>query len=253
MICSGGLATYCADAQATADLLRTHDVVVVAGNVEERLSVGVKHCGCGFNEGSACDVLASSRYDHAGHTIYKETNCWMGSLPHIATFTMSRAHLAVAHGGVTQTNRSIFPATPDEDLRRELQLSGTDGVIAEHSKKRHSRQVDSQLWHNAGAISMPANDRTLRLWYSVVTPGSDSIYIKIQALDFNWRGAVAKIRAAGLSLACADALEIGLWPRDKIISSDDQAQPGRPLTESALKWSTRGVMPKPKSQRIAAP
>ena len=170
----------------------------------------------------------------------------MGSLPHIATFTMSRAHLAVAHGGVTQTNRSIFPATPDEDLRRELQLSGTDGVIAEHSEIRHSRQVDSQLWHNAGATGMPANDGTPRLWYSVVTPSSDSIYIEIQALAFNWRGAVAKIRAAGLPLACADALESRVMAQGQnCMPSEDRAQRGRPLAESALKWSTRGVTPKP--------
>lgn len=177
----------------------------------------------------------------------------MGSLPHSATFTMSGAHLAVIHGGVTQTNKFIFSATPDKDLHRELQLSRTYGVIAEHSEIPHSRQVDSRLWHNARAIGMPENDETPRLWYSVVTPGSYSIYIEIQAQDFNWRGAVAKIRAAGLSLACADALESGLWPGDKIISSNDRAQPGRPLAETALQWSTRGVMPKPKSQRIAAP
>jgi hypothetical protein len=158
----------------------------------------------------------------------------MESLPHTATFTMSGAHLAVIHGGVTQTNKFIFPATPDEDLHRELQLSRIDGVIAEHSEIPHSRQVDSQLWHNARAIGMPENDETPRLWNSVVTPGSDSIDIEIQALDFTWRGAVAKIRTAGLPLACADSLETGLWPSNKIVPSGDRAQLERPLAESVL-------------------
>ena len=100
---------------------------------------------------------------------------------------------------------------------------------------------------------MPANDGTPRVWYSVATPGSDSICIEIQALEYNWRGAVAKIRAAGLPFAYADELETGLWPSDEIAPPDDQAQRGRPLAESAVQWSTRGVMPKPKLQRIAAP
>jgi hypothetical protein len=176
----------------------------------------------------------SSRHAHAGRTIDKETKRWMGSLPHIATFTMSGAHRAVAHSGVTQTDKFIFPATPDEDLRRELKLSGTGGVIAKHSEIRHSRQVDNQLWHNAGATGIPTNDGTPRLWYSVVTLSSDSINIEIQALAFNWRSAMAKIRAAGLPLACADALETGLWPSDKILPSEDRAQRERPLAESVL-------------------
>ena len=133
----------------------------------------------------------------------------MGSLPHSATFTMSGAHLAVIHGGVTQTNKFIFSATPDKDLHRELQLSRTYGVIAEHSEIPHSRQVDSRLWHNARAIGMPENDETPRLWNSVVTPGSDSIYIEIQALDFTWRGAVAK-RELGHAASAEGRLSDGL-------------------------------------------
>lgn len=34
MICTGDIAAYCADAQTTTDLLRTHGLVMVAGNVE---------------------------------------------------------------------------------------------------------------------------------------------------------------------------------------------------------------------------
>jgi len=128
MICTGDIAAYCFDAQTTTDLLRTHGLVIVARSVEESLSAGFGNCGCEFNEGSACDVLASSWYAHADPTIDKVTKRWMGSLPHTATFTMFGAHLAV-YGGVTQTNKFIFPTTADEDLRRELQLSGTDGVI----------------------------------------------------------------------------------------------------------------------------
>jgi hypothetical protein len=104
----------------------------------------------------------------------------MESLPHTATFTMSGAHLAVIHGGVTQTNKFIFPATPDEDLHRELQLSRIDGVIAEHSEIPHSRQVDSQLWHNARAIGMPENDETPRLWNSVVPPALTLFILKFR-------------------------------------------------------------------------
>jgi predicted phosphodiesterase len=253
MICTGDLAAYCADAQATADLLRERGVVVVAGNVEESLSAGVGNCGCGFNEGSACDVLASSWYAHADRTIDYDTKHWMGSLPNIATFTMSGARIAVVHGGVAQTNKFIFPATPDEILRHELRVSGADGVIAGHSGIPFTRLIDGQIWHNAGAIGMPANDGTPHVWYSVVTPDADSISFEIRALDYDWRGAVAKMRAAGLPLAYADALETGMWPSDDIAPPDDRAQRGRPLAESVLQWSIEGLTREPMNQRIAAP
>lgn len=237
MICTGDLVAYCADAQATVDLVRARGVHVVAGNVEESLGVEATDCGCGFDEGSACDVLAASWYAYAARTLDGETKRWMRALPHAVTFAMSGARLAVVHGGVSQTNRFVFPATPDDDLRGELRKSGADGVIAGHSGIPFTRLVDGQLWHNAGALGIPANDGTRRVWYSIVTPGPKDIAIESRALDYDWRRAAAKIRTAGLPIAYADAVETGFWPGDDVAPPADRARRGHPIAESTLRWS----------------
>lgn len=257
MICTGDLAAYCADAQATIDLIRARGAAVVAGNVEDSLGADSSDCGCGFNEGSACDVLAASWYAYASRTIDGDTKRWMRDLPRSVTFTMSGARIAVVHGGVDQTNKFIFPATPVDDVRGELMRSGADGVIAGHSGIPFSRGVDGRLWHNAGAVGMPANDGTPRVWYSVltpgVTPGPNSILIESRALTYNWRAAASKTRTAGLPIAYANALETGLWPSDDIAPPPDRARRGQAIAESTLNWSTLAAPRATTSERIAAP
>ncbi len=65
MLCSGDLVAYCADPQATADLIRAASIPVVMGNCEESLGEDAEDCGCGFTPGSSCDMLSVQRYRYA--------------------------------------------------------------------------------------------------------------------------------------------------------------------------------------------
>src|SRR3546814_2069829 len=41
--------------------------------------------------------------------------------------------------------------------------------------------VDGRLWHNAGAIGLPANDGTPRVWYSILGPAPGGLHIEHHA------------------------------------------------------------------------
>ena len=58
-ICTGDTVAYCADPGETVALLREAGIVVVMGNCEESLATGAIDCGCGYAEGSQCDVLSA--------------------------------------------------------------------------------------------------------------------------------------------------------------------------------------------------
>ena len=65
VICTGDVVAYAADAAATTDAIMDWGVPVVMGNCEESFGNEQDDCGCGFDEGTACDVLSRQWYAYA--------------------------------------------------------------------------------------------------------------------------------------------------------------------------------------------
>lgn len=236
MICTGDTVAYCADPAATVALLRDAGVAVVMGNVEEALAARSDACGCGFAEGSACDALAGRWYAHCDAEIDDEARRWMAALPRAIRFRLGGRRLLVVHGAPSRINRYIFPSTPEATLIDEIDRADADGVIGGHSGIPFTRIVDGRLWHNAGAVGLPANDGTPRVWFSVLSPIPDGIVIETRALDYDFRAAAAAMRRRGLPAGYADALETGLWPSLDVLPAAERAETGRPLASSRVAW-----------------
>src|SRR5205085_3979920 len=168
VVCTGDIVAYAADAVATTAAVREAGVWAVMGNCEESLAAGAEDCACGYAEGSACDRLASEWYAHAHRTLDAQSRSWMGALPRRFTIEIGGRRLAVIHGGVRQINRFVFASTPEPVKRREIAGLAEDGVIAGHCGIPFTEVVAGKLWHNAGAIGMPANDGTPRVWFSLL-------------------------------------------------------------------------------------
>src|SRR6516225_7975614 len=60
----------------------------------------------------------------------------------------------------------------------ELVKTGADAIIAGHCGLPFTQKVAHRLWHNAGAIGLPANDGTPRTWYSVLSIAHGNIIIE---------------------------------------------------------------------------
>lgn len=236
MICTGDLAAYAADPQAVTDRLRDAGVPVVMGNVEEALAEAAADCRCGFAEGSLCDALAAAWYRHADAALDAETKRWMADLPRRIDFTLAGRRIAVVHGGVRQINRFIFPATPAGEKLSELTDAGSDAVIGGHSGLPFTDRLGDRLWHNAGAIGLPANDGTPRVWYSLLFPSAAGVTVSIRALSYDYEAAAARIRAAGLPEAYATALVTGLWPADDVMPDADRDRRGQAIAPTEILW-----------------
>jgi predicted phosphodiesterase len=237
VICTGDVVAYGADAAACCDLIMASGIWVIAGNCEENLAAGALDCGCGFEEGTACDLLSRAWYAHANREVTAAHRAWMAGLPYRLMIRLPDGRrLAVLHGGARDISRFIFASAEHKDLADEIAATGCDGVIAGHCGIPFVRQVGQGVWINAGAVGMPADDGTPRIWFAVLTPGEAGLGVEILPLQYDHAAAAAAMRAVGLPEGYAAALGSGLWPSCDVLPPAERARRGQKLPPVGLVW-----------------
>ncbi|MEM8743267.1 MAG: metallophosphoesterase family protein, partial [Pseudomonadota bacterium] len=226
---TGDVIAYCADAAATAELLRARGAPAIQGNVEESLAASLPDCGCGFNEGSVCDKLAAEWFAYADAHTGTELRRWMGQLPHHLTFELAGLRIRAVHGSVQEVNRFLFASQPDSVFDAEFAHAGADIVVAGHSGIPFTRRVGGRVWHNSGSVGLPANDGTPRVWFSVLTPEDGGIRIEHHAFDYDHELTKSKMLAAGVCTEYAETLSSGLWPSLDVLPDMERRATGEPL------------------------
>ncbi len=236
MVCTGDAVAYCAAPAETLDLLMGEGIPTVMGNCEESLAAGAVDCGCGFAEGTECDLLSRGWFAHASRSVSGRHRAWMGALPRRLVLQIAGRRLAVVHGGARSINRFVFASEPASELAAEIAATGCDGVVAGHCGLPFTRTVGGALWHNPGAVGMPANDGTPRTWFSLLVPRDGRLEVEHRALRYGHDRAAAAMRAAGLAEGYASALGSGVWPSWDVLPDAERSETGRPLAPAAVLW-----------------
>ena len=229
VIHTGDAVAYCADTEAATKFIASRGWHAIKGNVEEQIAAGAQDCGCGFDEGSACDVASARWYAHAVATLSAHSKSWMAAQPSHLAFEMNGLRVRVVHGSVRQTNRFMWASLPEAEFTAELDLAGADMVIAGHTGIPFTRVIGDRCWHNSGALGMPANDATRRVWISVLAPADNGVTMTHHALQVDGAETAAEIRRHGLPEGYADGLETGLWPSLDILPETERAATGQAL------------------------
>ena len=237
IIHTGDVVAYAADPAACAQLLRAWGVHAIQGNVEEQLAANAADCACGFAEGTVCDRLAKGWWAHADSEVNQDLRDWMGALPHQLTFSLNGRRIRVVHGGVTAINRFIYGSDGDEVFAEEFAEADCDCVVGGHCGIPFTRFLGNKLWHNSGALGLPANDGTPRAWFSIFTPLPDgAIRFEHCPLDYDHLEAQRKMRACGLPEDYAQALSSGLLAEGNALSPAEQAKAGLRLNFEPVVW-----------------
>lgn len=236
IVCTGDVVAYCADPVATVAAIRDWGIHVIMGNCEESLGWNKDDCGCGFEEGTACEQLSIDWYAYANRELGEEQREWMRSLPRRLDVTIGDRRLAVVHGSVESINSFVFGSTPWMDKEHQIAESGCHGVIGGHSGIPFNHAAGGKLWHNSGALGMPANDGTSRVWYSLFIPNGHDIEIRSMSLQYDAHSAARKMRDRGLPLGYAEALETGLWPSCDVLPAAELARRGDAIAPDRLLW-----------------
>ena len=161
----------------------------------------------------------------------------MADLPRRIDIEIGGCRLAVIHGGVDIVNRFVFASSARAIKLEEIRKAGVDGIIAGHCGLPFTQTIDGQLWHNAGAIGMPANDGTPRVWFSLLRAEADGIAIEHRALDYDFSTAAAKMCRADLPQEYAACLETGLWPSCDVLPLKEIHERGAALEPGSAFWS----------------
>ncbi|MBN0989597.1 metallophosphoesterase family protein [Amphritea pacifica] len=240
ILCTGDLVAYCAEPDQTVDLIRKWGIGVVAGNCEESVGNGAEDCGCGFTEGSSCDLLSAQWYNYTLPRVSEANKAWMRQLPNRICFNYCQLAFTVIHGGVDSNNQFIFASAPIDEMQQQLQQSGSQIIIAGHCGIPFGRETGSGYWLNAGVIGMPANDGTPDTWYMIITPTETQLTCSWHRLQYDHTETALRMEQSGLGNGYMSALTSGIWP-----SLDVLPEPEKDLTGRKLSVATINIPKKP--------
>lgn len=218
-LCTGDTVAYCAHPAETVAELRAFGCPVAAGNVDRQIAAGADACGCGFTEGSACDLASTAWYARASGRADAEVRRWMADLPDILTFRLGGRRGAVIHGGVTSINRYLWPSSPVRDFKQEIAALAAvagpvDMVVAGHSGVAFARQVGGVLWINAGAIGLPPHDGRPETRFAILDAAGTPVFHR---LCYDQTAAMSAMRHAGLTQGYERSLVTGTWPSEDML------------------------------------
>lgn len=237
VICTGDVVAYGAEPFETTALIMDWGVTTVMGNCEESFGWEADDCGCGFAEGTDCDLMSRSWYAYAHARLAPAQRAWMRGLPGTVTFTLATRRFAVVHGSARAINEFVFEATDDAVKTDGFDFLGVEAVIGGHAGVPFTQIIDGRLWHNAGVIGMPANDATPRVWFSLLHAVNGAVRIETHALGYDQVAAAADMRANGLPAGYAACLETGLWPNMDVMPEMEKRNAGQPLNPSPVLWA----------------
>ncbi|SMX28079.1 Calcineurin-like phosphoesterase superfamily domain protein [Pelagimonas phthalicica] len=220
-ICTGDVVAYCGDPVETINEIRDWGCAVIAGNCERQLAVGADDCGCGFDEGSTCDLLSVGWYRHANALINEDARDWMRALPDAAVFTHQRQSAVITHGGFTNISRFLWSVSPEQAFLEELQTlaakspahTAPNWIFAGHSGIPFQRQIGASTWVNAGVIGMPPHDGQTETRYALLQDGQVSFH----SLTYDVDAAYNSMMTAGLTQGYHQGLTSGYWPSEDVL------------------------------------
>lgn len=216
-ICTGDVVAYCADPVPCWELTRDQCAAIVAGNCEQQIAKGAEACGCGFEEGSVCDLASKSWFPYAARRMEAHrADC--AACPDIVTFSQAGRRFAVIHGGVRDVSHFIWSTSPEAVFRSEIDalrayVGEVDAVIAGHCGIAFARQLGAVHWINAGVIGMPPNDGDPRTEYCILKNGSP----QFERLTYPAQLAAEAMAAAGLQQGYDTGVTSGYWPSQSVL------------------------------------
>ncbi|MEP2530611.1 metallophosphoesterase family protein [Shimia sp.] len=218
MICTGDVTAYCGQPRETVATIREAGILTVAGNCETQLAAGAMDCGCGFEEGTTCDLLSVGWFAHVDRQVGAQDRQWMATLPTMVVFRHAGRTVAVVHGGATDIARFLWDVSPESEFVEEIaaitaRVGPVDMVVAGHCGIPFVRQVAGVTWVNAGVIGMPPHDGSQGTRFAILSESG----VKFHVLSYDALKAYAEMQKAGLIRGYDQALLSGYWPSEDVL------------------------------------
>ena len=282
VVCTGDIVGYCADPTPCVELVREWGVHAIAGNVEMNLRDGLEDCGCNFDADSRCDLFSRIWYPYSRRETSAAAVAWMGELPEYLTFALAPAgepsppsrtdsevgeeidtsldsipgeatvrararRVHVLHGNHGATSEFVWRSSDWATTKAAaFAKTGSDVIVAGHSGLPFAHEEAGRLWLNAGALGMPANDGTPRVWCATVEADPDGeVRYAFHPLSYDHDEARRRMLAQPLPKSYALTLANGLWDNTEVMNASEASWTGHALDPEHLKRTAAGAPPIP--------
>jgi predicted phosphodiesterase len=139
----------------------------------------------------------------------------------------------VVHGSVSSINQFVFSSSEEAVFLEQFSFSNTDLVIGGHSGNPFTKKIGKKVWHNSGAIGMPANDGSPNTWYSLISPQNHGLKIEHKVLIYDHNSTYSAMKENNLHNGYAKGLISGLWPSTDILPSKERLSSGMKIEEGS--------------------
>jgi alkylhydroperoxidase/carboxymuconolactone decarboxylase family protein len=261
VICCGDTPGYCAEPKECLDLLADWQCHAIAGNVETSLVNGTDDCGCGFGDGSRCDMFAKLWYNYAAKHVSQSNLAFMAELPDMLRFSYAGREVVVLHGAPENQSEFVWRSTAAEEKAQFCADAGAEVVVGGHCGLPFAHELAEAtgpragipLWLNAGVIGMPANDGTPRTWFMTLNDAEGFDY-DFHPLTYDHRAAKAKmIDDRRLPVSYAATLTTGIWDNTEIMPPAEESREGIQLDPATIKAEANPALYRPSPAPAAAP
>jgi len=216
---TGDVVAYCGQPNETVAALRAGCHHAIAGNCEQQLAAGMPDCGCGFDTGSACDILSVGWFGYVSRVLDPVHRDWMTDLPDWIVFTHHNRRYGVVHGSAQHVSEFLWSVDHDDALDRQFDHMAThvgaiDTIIASHSGIAFQRELSGdRCWVNAGVIGMPPHNGEQATQFATLRQGQFAFH----SLGYDAQRAADAMRQVGLTQGYDRALISGYWPSEDVL------------------------------------
>ncbi len=231
IICTGNVVAYCAQPDASVQLIKDWGIHCISGNVEQNIVSGEDDCGCNYTEGGRCDLFSRTWFPYAVRLLSTESVAWMAALQEFLNFRYAGKTISVVHGSPTHVSEFIFKSTSWETKRDHFRSTGSEVILAGHAGLPFADIKADLVWLNAGVIGMPANDGTPRVWYLLLDDADGKFTYSFESFTYDNALAHQLMQENDLPAAYAKTLLTGLWDNCEILPEAEKKSQG-----VALEW-----------------
>ncbi|MEJ7830201.1 MAG: metallophosphoesterase family protein, partial [Segetibacter sp.] len=159
---------------------------------------------------------------------------WLHSLPYHIQFSWENNNITLVHGSWFHTSEYVFKSTEWSKKQENFDATKSNIIIGGHSGLPFIDAKNDCTWINAGAIGMPANDGTTRVWFVTMKDNIGNSLFQFEHLDYDYQTTAALMLKNHLPEAYIKTLSTGLWDNCEILPPEETNKQGKTIQPHIL-------------------
>jgi putative phosphoesterase len=205
VFCLGDLVGYGAFPNEVIELIRSTGFPTVMGNYDQGVGFDLDDCGCAYRDPEE-RRLGDLSFAWTKERVSAENKAFLQSLLKEVRFEAEGKRVLLVHGSPRRINEYLFEDRPPESFERLAATAQADMIVFGHTHLPYVKSFGGVVFVDDGSAGKP-KDGDPRAGYALVEVKAGGIEVELRRVAYDVEAAVAAIRASGLPVHYAEALE----------------------------------------------